>query len=318
MDNNHVVANSSSTQKPRASKGDPVLQPGVYDKGVFTDWNAQDVIGTLYDYIPIDEVGLNSVDVALVRPFTDYLLERVAYSSIVSTDFTVGKKGSYSGRTSGYKEIQVFDPSVTLQINYGKFIATFTDVVVFTPPPLPGDSGSAITTLKDAGVVEIKDEGNRPWMLLFAGSSIYGIACKISRVLESFSRQGISISFTPPPPPPPPKIAIRDLHVQVNGVRTDTISRNIPFSVVWKIVNEGTTDFDGQWFLQIRKSNGQVWFITSKSIDFSLAAGKEHNIGFMFFGILSTEPIGIWGIDAGVFIESGAIVTWYSIKMNVI
>jgi len=192
LTNNHVGANASSVQNPTAVGGDPILQPGTYDKGTWSQTDAGDIFGTLAAFVPIDQVNPNKVDVALIRPFVDGEVVTPS-ANTVNPNFAIGMSGAYIGRSSGVKVITISDPSATLVIGYTGFSATFTDVVMFTPTAIPGDSGSGIYS-----------SDGKVWMLVFAGSSTNGIGIKMTNVVAAFQSGGLFISFTPPTPPPPP------------------------------------------------------------------------------------------------------------------
>lgn len=192
LTNNHVGANQSSIQHPTALVGDPELQPGVYDKGTWSQTDAGDIFGTLFAFIPIDEINPNSVDSAIIRPFVDGEVVVPNLANTVNPTFVVGMTGSYVGRSSGSKTITITDPSAVLTVTYENYTAPFEDVVMFTPLAIAGDSGSGIYSAD-----------GRVWMEVFAGSPTNGVAIKMTNVLNAYYQEGIDISFTPPPLPPP-------------------------------------------------------------------------------------------------------------------
>ncbi len=139
LSNNHVLANITNGYDGRAKKGDPILQPGSYDKGN----NDEDVIGHLERYIPLkpNKGILNSptniVDCALARPTHKDLIE----NSILG----IGKINEVkeaeinmdiikSGRTTGITEgtVRAIDSTVTVSIDENQE-AIFTDQIVTSP-----------------------------------------------------------------------------------------------------------------------------------------------------------------------------------------
>lgn len=193
LSNNHVLANIN-----KASLGDPTLQPGAYDGGS----NPEDVIGTLFDYEPIDfDGGTNVMDAAIS------VVDGNDVSGSTPSDEGYGAPGTTVteaalampvqkyGRTTGHTRGEVAEINVTVTVCYesrGPFMcktaATFTDQISITPGDFSdgGDSGSLIVT---------DDVDNNPVGLLFAGSSTRTIASPIKPVLDRF---GVTIDPTVP------------------------------------------------------------------------------------------------------------------------
>ena len=179
LSNNHVYANEN-----RASIGDNVLQPGVYDGGR----NPIDAIGTLsaFKSIVFKRRANNVIDAAIAlsnvaslgnaTPVDGYGTPKsateVAYIGMLVMKY---------GRTTGFTHGQVYAIDATINVRYGSGFARFVHQIVITPGAFSagGDSGSLIVV--DGGV-----DTQKPVGLLFAGSSSYTIANPIDDVLAYF------------------------------------------------------------------------------------------------------------------------------------
>ncbi len=180
LSNNHVLANSNN-----ARVGDPIWQPGKADGGT-----SADQIGTLSEFIAIafdgaspppigclaqllaffgvkpramqNEPGNNKVDCALARPTTPDLVTPDILNIGVPIGVgaaTLGTPVQKSGRTTGYTTGTIQQIDVTVSVNYGGPIATFTGQLMAGAMSQGGDSGSAVL-----------DMSKRVVGLLFAGS----------------------------------------------------------------------------------------------------------------------------------------------------
>ena len=195
LSNNHVLANSGD-----ARIGDPILQPGPADSGT-----RDDAFATLERFIDIrfedpvadgwgfarwlrrlaERLGLrpaaapprNFVDAAIARPLRD---ELVADSILELTrtpgiaEAVVGDRVRKSGRTTGVTEGRILATDATVEVDYDRNVATFTDQLVAGPMSQGGDSGSLL--LDDAG---------RAVGLLFAGSDRTTVFNRAARVAEA-------------------------------------------------------------------------------------------------------------------------------------
>ncbi len=208
LSNNHVLANGSSLQKPRAKIGDPILQPGPYDGGKMADQ-----VGTLYRYVPIEKNVQKSdcpVALAMARGSTrilnlvkkDYEIRfykrfktentvdcalakldstNLAMASILEvgetkgvSDVKPGDKVVKSGRTTGITRGVVKSVGTTLQVEMeDEEKVWFSDQVVSDMSSQPGDSGSVVLNA-DQEVVG----------LLFAGSDKLTVFNRISNVIN--------------------------------------------------------------------------------------------------------------------------------------
>jgi len=210
LSNNHVLAHEN-----KASIGDPVYQPGVYDGGT-----AEDEIARLSEFVPIEfgspippppsdcpiakivislfnfsarvfgrktrlravapKAIVNTVDCALAKPNKD----KDVLTSILeigepsgTTEADVGMKIKKSGRTSGLNSSEIALIDAVANVGYGSGTAIFEDqLVTSTPMAQGGDSGSAVLT-----------EDNKVVGLLFAGSDTVAIINKFSNVKVALS-----------------------------------------------------------------------------------------------------------------------------------
>lgn len=210
LSNNHVLANSND-----ARPGDPILQPGPFDRGTLPD----DHIAELAEFVRISFLGgpsgcsiagavvtflntiariirsrtrlqavtieqvENRVDAAIARPLNDQLVipEILEIGTIQGQGRgDLGMAIKKSGRTTGLTQGQILQVDVTVSVQYGAGrVALFTDQLLAGPMSQGGDSGSAVL-----------DSGNRLVGLLFAGSESTTVMNRIEHV---FSALGISL-----------------------------------------------------------------------------------------------------------------------------
>lgn len=199
LSNNHVIANSNEAQL-----GDAILQPGPHDGGT-----SADQIGTLEQFIPVgfsgsspgcsplgflmklfrpaaqvNEPGNNTVDCAIARPLSDDLVNPDILNIGIPTGVgtaTLGTQVQKSGRTTGLTTDQITQIDVTVSVDYGGKLATFTNQLMAGGMSQGGDSGSAVLDL-DKEVVG----------LLFAGSTNTTIINPIQFVLDALQVQLIT------------------------------------------------------------------------------------------------------------------------------
>jgi hypothetical protein len=195
LSNNHVLANSNNAQI-----GDAIWQPGRADGG-----SSADQIGTLAQFVPIafdgtpqppggclaqllallgirlrqpqqNEPGNNKVDCALARPTTPDLVNPDILNIGVPTGAgtaTLGTAVQKSGRTTGHTTGSIQQIDVTVTVNYGGPLATFTSQLMAGAISQGGDSGSAVLNTNKQVVG-----------LLFAGSATTTIINPIQFVLD--------------------------------------------------------------------------------------------------------------------------------------
>ncbi len=178
LSNNHVLANITNGYDGRAKIGDPILQPGSYDKG-----SDEDVIGHLERYIPLKpKKGIfnsptNIVDCAVAKPTGKDLIENNILGIGKTNDVKeaeIDMNIIKSGRTTGVTEgtVRAIDSTVTVNIGEDQE-AVFTDQIVTSPISQGGDSGSLVLD-KDQNAIG----------LLFAGSNNATVCNKISNVMK--------------------------------------------------------------------------------------------------------------------------------------
>ena len=212
LSNNHVLANSNNAQE-----GDPIYQPGPADGGT-----AQDRIGTLADFMPIDfgEIssecsiantlavflnllarlsgsshrlhaikqtpGINTMDAALALPDDSTLVKSEILGVGIVTDVgepVLGQRVQKMGRTTGLTQGVITQIDVTVKVNYGGRVANFSNQVFADSMSSPGDSGSSILNMQSSAVG-----------LLFAGSETVTILTPLQHILDHF---GVSVSPNP-------------------------------------------------------------------------------------------------------------------------
>jgi len=168
LSNNHVLANSNTAQR-----GDPILQPGSYDRGR----RPKDIIGFLENWIEI-KFGkeTNLIDSALARPKKANLVKPEIMMIGLPKGITKARLGmpvQKSGRTTGYTTGKIKDVNATLKINYANKIALFRNQILTTNMSEGGDSGSLVMDMR-----------KRVVGLLFAGSELVTILNPINEVFK--------------------------------------------------------------------------------------------------------------------------------------
>ena len=160
LSNNHVLANSNV-----ANIGDPILQPGPADGGVFP----RDMIARLSRYVPIrfwtsTSKPLNYVDAAIAEGKFQDLDREIYWCGYIKDLYTAPQVGDIlqkCGRTTGFTTGRVTAINATIDVNYGSGrVARFARQIVTTPMSAGGDSGSLVLHRNEDAAG-----------LLFAGSS---------------------------------------------------------------------------------------------------------------------------------------------------
>lgn len=169
LSNNHVLANSNA-----AAIGDPILQPGPYDGGLYP----KDLIARLSRFVPVhfgSTTRYNLVDCAVARPAD----QRNVMASIVglgipkgTVEATLGMEVVKSGRTTQTSAGKVIDVNATVAVNYGVGVGYFRNQILTSNMSAGGDSGSLLLSR-----AERKAAG-----LLFAGSSVVTVHNHIKNV----------------------------------------------------------------------------------------------------------------------------------------
>jgi hypothetical protein len=121
--------------------------------------------------------GDNKVDCALARPASPDLVSADILNIGLPTGAgaaTLGTAVQKSGRTTGYTTGTIQQIDVTVNVNYGGPVATFTGQLMAGAMSQGGDSGSAVLDLS-----------KRVVGLLFAGSTTTTILNPIQFVLDA-------------------------------------------------------------------------------------------------------------------------------------
>ncbi len=163
LSNNHVLANSNN-----ARIGDPILQPGPYDGGVYP----RDLIARLSRFVtirfrvpglPENRQPANLVDAAIAEGQFHNLDREIYWMGYVKglTPVKIGTPVQKTGRTTNYTKGRVTNINGTINVNYGGGkIAKFVRQIITTNMSAGGDSGSLLC-----------DTNEKVCGLLFAGSS---------------------------------------------------------------------------------------------------------------------------------------------------
>lgn len=163
---------ASTDMNPRARIGDPIYQPGVYDRGTEID-----TIGTLAWYQPMYEQAMNLVDAALLLPADPALLSDDILGLGPHTGLDTAKieeVAQKSGRTTAVTQARILDVNATLRVSYGAVEIMFTNQIITDYMANGGDSGSALLNLD-----------NKLIGLLFAGSEFITVHNHIGNVMDA-------------------------------------------------------------------------------------------------------------------------------------
>ncbi len=164
LSNNHVLADSNA-----ANVGDLILQPGVFDGGIYPS----DSVGTLYDWVDIEMAtsATNRVDAAIA------LIDGQDFTNETFPDGYGNPRASWKvpeagldvmkyGRTTRYTEGVITGVNAIVLVNYNTCCARFIGQVVIEPVGNPdfalgGDSGALV-------VARNGPDDRRPVALVFA------------------------------------------------------------------------------------------------------------------------------------------------------
>jgi hypothetical protein len=198
ISNNHVFANSDTIGTTRAAMGDYILQPGKADGGTLLF----DIIGTLYRWVPLDENGLNLVDVALARPYQQddslqYMLADDDLNVIpingAHPPIEVNTPVKKYSRTSGVDGGIIYDTDASVIVDFGEDVGKikFVDQLLAVIESNPGDSGSLILDM-DNNVVGLHFAASDPSLTT---GRYYAIINKIGNVMAMLS-DDLDLDFT--------------------------------------------------------------------------------------------------------------------------
>lgn len=183
LSNNHIFAANNDGQT-----GDNLLQPGVVDGGRDPD----DVIGTLYDYEPIQFCRAmlcpaNQIDAAIALTTPDDVGSATPDGGYGTprpwtAEAELGMSVQKYGRTTGHTVGQVSGLNATIDVGYRTGKARFEGQIVISGQGFSagGDSGSLVVS---KGLL-LGDR--RPVGLLFAGTATTTLANPIDVVLDRF------------------------------------------------------------------------------------------------------------------------------------
>lgn len=188
LGNNHTFANCSTVTTPRASKGDPILQPSIADEGQIPN----DVVATLLRWIPFNDIGgFNTIDAAVARPLPGMMTTDLVLSEGNGDEFrypggsTQAKPGMHVkkyGRTGGVSKGTIIDTNFSTTVPYpvedGEIEIPYRDCILIQIDTCAGDSGSMYIT---------DDDVDKYIGLHFAGNvtedgTRYAVACKIQNI----------------------------------------------------------------------------------------------------------------------------------------
>lgn len=165
MSNNHVLANVN-----KARIGDPILQPARSDSG-----NAKtDLIGTLYQFMPLQRDGINLADCALCELQSDIPVDsaglpdgvRLEGVASVPPDELLGADVGKTGRSTGTTRGTVSAVNMRPRVWYGRKRLEFAGQF-----EVEGVGGAPFSGLGDSGslVYQVSGGSARGLGLLFAG-----------------------------------------------------------------------------------------------------------------------------------------------------
>jgi hypothetical protein len=177
LSNNHVLANASMVNAPRAAKNDPVLQPGPYDGGSHQGHH----VASLCDWIPIDPQGPNYVDCAVASVPNDWHLitphnkKRVMGVRAPRLGERVFKVGRSTTETNGIVRMTETD----------EFPIVFNSQIVYFDEQIAihGENNRPFSDHGDSGALIISHDDHQAVGLLFAGNPNRTLACPLERVL---------------------------------------------------------------------------------------------------------------------------------------
>ena len=273
LSNNHVYAAVNT-----AGIGDAVIQPGSFDGGT----TASDVIGTLFDYEPIQFCQIlwiwlicsqtNTIDAALAEVTSssggpDLLPSTPSdgYGTPAATlhpaygdpeviddpaeDITqlLGLNVQKYGRTTALTTGTIDAINATVNVCYDQSctkVAQFVDQIIIVPGTFSagGDSGSLIVT---------NDDDKQPVALLFAGSGTQTIANRIDRVLTTFD---VRMDSEPLPELTGLKVVPDSSTIKVGqnqqfsamGIYADSSTADLTSDVTWQSLNPAVATINSQ------------------------------------------------------------------------
>ncbi len=182
LSNNHVYALEN-----KATLGDNIVQPGVYDTNCNQD--AANIISTLADFEPIAFDGSdNTIDAAIALTDTGNLgnatpPDGYGTPSSLTVPAELGQSVQKYGRTTGPTAGTVAVINATVNVGYGAGTARFVGQIV-----VEGNKGGFLKGGDSGSLLVTNDEWANPVGLLFAGGrgGKIAIANPIDDVLSAF------------------------------------------------------------------------------------------------------------------------------------
>lgn len=186
LSNSHVLADEGVGRK-----GDPIVQPGVYDGGA----DPGDRIGKLADWVPFTFSASgysNLVDAAIASVAKSNVTSVIKVIGVPAGTSTVVRRGmrvQKTGRTTDYTIGEIRDVNYRFALNYkkpggGTGRVGFRDQVLCTRYTSGGDSGSAVLNMSGKVVG-----------LHFAGSPSTSIFSRIGHVLSLLNVDVVTTRF---------------------------------------------------------------------------------------------------------------------------
>ena len=176
LSNNHVLANCNN-----CNIGDEILQPGNNDGGTLPS----DHIANLFDFIPLDFNGINTIDAAIAQPIDiTQIQEQLPLIGRIKgvSNPRIGMKVAKFGRTTGYTTGIVTARGVDIKVNFGTNQLDFEDQF-----EINSNNGKPFSEGGDSGSVIIDFDTKQAVGLLFAGATGSStFANPITTVLNNF------------------------------------------------------------------------------------------------------------------------------------
>jgi hypothetical protein len=172
-----------------ATTGDPVIQPGLID--ISCNINNSQTVASL---VVTNSLPGSNVDAAIAEVIpgmvrTDGSILEIGTISSSTTAAVINKAVKKSGRTTGLTRSSISGLNATVNITYDNECAGGTAFTkTFTGQIVVANRGSKFLAGGDSGSLMVEDITTKPKAigLLFAGSSLSGIANPIGEVLSFF------------------------------------------------------------------------------------------------------------------------------------
>lgn len=170
------ILSSHQIVPPDAKKGDPIIQPGLFDGGI----SPQDTIATLERWLQPSPKGKHNLDAAIAvvnnLSFVSPEIEGIGRLVGVS-NAEIGMRVMKVGRTTGltFGEIQRIDASTKVAF-WGDVKILFRDVIICDYMTAGGDTGAILM-----------DAEKRAVGICFAGTQQISLFLPIQQVLDALN-----------------------------------------------------------------------------------------------------------------------------------